>query len=83
MRTAIMLAVDVAPGEPLRHVRVAVDIVRALVRDDADRVIVMHVREFSLPKLARTMQDHGCTSGRRVVDAVVPVSGRLVLTRTD
>jgi nucleotide-binding universal stress UspA family protein len=72
VKTNILFAVDVAPGFPqARHVEGAIDMIGQLVRSDIDRVIVCHVREFSVPKLARTMRDHGGASGRRVVDEVV------------
>jgi nucleotide-binding universal stress UspA family protein len=71
MNTNILLAVDVAAGSPLRHVSSAVEMTRALVRDDTDRVIVLNVREFSVPRLPRTMLEHGGAPGRRVVDEVV------------
>lgn len=71
MKTNILLAVDVAPGSPSRHIAGAVEMTRELARGRADRVIVLHIQEFSLPKLATTMRDHGGASGRRVVDDVV------------
>lgn len=71
MKTNIVLAVDVASGSPSRHVTAAVEITRELIRDRADRVVVLHVQEFSIPQLARNMRDHGGASGRRVVDDVV------------
>jgi nucleotide-binding universal stress UspA family protein len=71
MKTNILLAVDVATVSPLRHVSSAVEMTRTLVRDDTDRVIVLHVREFSVPRLPRTMLEHGGAPGRRAVDEVV------------
>ena len=71
MKTNILLAIDVAPECPLRHVEEATKMAAQLVRDSADRVVVVHIREFSVPKLARTMRDHGGASGRRAVDQVV------------
>jgi nucleotide-binding universal stress UspA family protein len=71
MNTNILLAVDVATVSPLRHVSSAVDMTRALIRDDTDRVIVLHVREFSVARLPRTMFQHGGAPGRRAVDEVV------------
>lgn len=67
----ILLAVDVAPGSPARHCEAAVRLITDMVADGAHRVVVLHVREFSLPRLARTMADHGGTSGRAVVDEAV------------
>jgi nucleotide-binding universal stress UspA family protein len=71
MRTNILLTVDVAPGDPLRHVSGAVGMVKHLVQASTEQVIVLHVQEFSIPRLARNMADHGGASGRRAVDAVV------------
>jgi nucleotide-binding universal stress UspA family protein len=71
MKTNILLAIDVAPEYPLRHVEEAAKMAAELVRDSRDQVIVVHIREFSVPKLARTMRDHGGTSGRGAVDQVV------------
>jgi nucleotide-binding universal stress UspA family protein len=70
-RTNILLAVDVTPGDPLRHVSAAVEMTRELIRDDADRVVVLHVREFSMARLGRMMSDGGGAAGRQAVDAVV------------
>jgi nucleotide-binding universal stress UspA family protein len=70
-RTNILLAVDVAPGDLLRHVSAAVEMTRELIRDDADQVVVLHVREFSIARLGRMMGDDGGADGRRAVDAVV------------
>lgn len=71
MKTNVLLAVDVANVEPLRHVSAAVEMIRDVVQSDIDRVIVLHVKEFSVPRLARSMRDQGGTSGRRAVDEVV------------
>ena len=70
-RTSILLAIDVAPGDPLRHVRAAVEMTRELIRDDGDRVVVLHVREFSIARLGRMMTDAGGADGLRAVYAVV------------
>jgi nucleotide-binding universal stress UspA family protein len=69
--TTILLAVDVAPGSPLLHVRAAVDVTRTLIRDGRDHVVVLHVREFSVSRLGRMMADGGGASGQRAVDDVV------------
>jgi nucleotide-binding universal stress UspA family protein len=69
--TTILLAIDVPPGHPLQHVSRAIDMAARQVRDETDRVIVLHVREFSLPRLARTMRDQGGAPGRRAVSQVV------------
>lgn len=72
MKTNILLAIDVAPGSsPLRHVSRAIEIAAQMVRDDADRIIVMHVREFSVARLARNIRNHGESPGRSAVDQVV------------
>ncbi len=42
MRRNILLAVDIAPGDPLCHVNGAVDMVRVLVGDSTGQVIVLH-----------------------------------------
>jgi nucleotide-binding universal stress UspA family protein len=71
MKPNILLAVDGATGDPLGHVSAAVDMVRYLIHSDIDHVIVLHVKEFSVPRLARSMRDHGGLSGRLAVDEVV------------
>lgn len=71
MKTNILLAIDVAPGSPLRHVSRAIEMAAQMVRDDADRIIVMHVREFSVARLVRNIRDQGGTPGRRAVEEVV------------
>ncbi len=71
MKTNILFAVDVASGDPLRHVSAAADMIHDLIQSDIDRVIVLHVKEFSLPRLARSMRDQGGVSGRRAVDEIV------------
>jgi nucleotide-binding universal stress UspA family protein len=70
-RTNILLAVDVARGDPLRHVSGAVAMARELARDDADRVIVLHVREFSITRLGAMMTDGGGAIAQHAVDVIV------------
>lgn len=70
-RTNILLAVDVAPGDPLRHVSAAVEMTRELIRDDADQVVVLHVREFSIARLGRMMTESGGADGGHAMHAVV------------
>jgi nucleotide-binding universal stress UspA family protein len=70
-RTNILLAVDVTPGDPLRHVSAAVEMTRELIRDDADQVVVLHVREFSIARLGRMMTDGGGADGAHAVHAIV------------
>lgn len=70
-KTSILLAVDLAPGEPAWLVGGAVDTARDLVRDRADHVVVLHVREFAVARLAAMMREHGGADGRHAVDEVV------------
>ena len=70
-KTNILLAIDFAPGEPLRHISAAVDLAKEFVRDRADHVVVLHVREFSVSRLPLMMREHGGADGRRAVDEVV------------
>jgi nucleotide-binding universal stress UspA family protein len=67
----VLLAVDFAAAEPVSHVSAVVDVVCQLVRDGADHVTVLHVREFSIGRLAAMMREHGGADGRRAVDQVV------------
>jgi nucleotide-binding universal stress UspA family protein len=71
MKNDVLLAVDVANGSPLRHVSGAVDMIEDIVDSDIDRVTVLHVREFSVARLPRSMRDQGGISGRRAVNEVV------------
>jgi nucleotide-binding universal stress UspA family protein len=71
MKNNILLAVDVANDKPLHHVSGTVDMIHDLVQSDIDRVIVLHVKEFSVPRLARSMRDQGGVSGRCAVDEIV------------
>ena len=61
----ILLAVDLMPGEPAWHIRPAINMTREMVRDGADHVVVLHVREFSIGRLASMMREHGGADGRR------------------
>ena len=70
-KTNILLAVDLAPGEPAWLVDGAVDTARDLVRDRRDLVVVLHVREFSVARLAAMMREHGGADGRHAVDEIV------------
>jgi nucleotide-binding universal stress UspA family protein len=69
--TTILLAIDVASGGSLRHVDQAVQTAARMARGDTDRVIVLHVREYSVARLARTMRDQGGAPGRRGISQVV------------
>jgi hypothetical protein len=71
MRRNILLAVDIAPGDPLCHVNGAVDMVRVLVGDSTEQVIVLHVQESSTPRLAWGMLGHGGGPGGRAVEEIV------------
>jgi nucleotide-binding universal stress UspA family protein len=70
-RTDILLAIDPVPGEPIERIEAAIDMARELVRDRADHVVVLHVREFSVGRLVQMMREHGGADGRRAVDEVV------------
>jgi nucleotide-binding universal stress UspA family protein len=70
MRTNILLAID-PPPTGYGHRSAAAGLVAELVRSDIDHVVVLHVQEFSIGKLARNMTDHGGASGRRAVDQTV------------
>ncbi len=70
-KTNILLAVDLAPDEPTGLIGGAIDMARGLVRDRADQVVVLHVREFSVARLAAMMRERGGADGRRAVDEIV------------
>jgi nucleotide-binding universal stress UspA family protein len=70
-KTNILLAIDFVPGEPLRRISAAVDLAKDFVRDQADHVVVLHVREFSVGRLPLMMREHGGADGLRAVDEVV------------
>jgi nucleotide-binding universal stress UspA family protein len=71
VKTNILLAVDVAAGGTTRHVDAATEMTTEMIRDCADHVIVLHVREFSILRLPQTMTDGGGATGRKVVEQVV------------
>jgi nucleotide-binding universal stress UspA family protein len=70
-RRNILLAVDLAQGEPAWHVSGAAEVARELVRDRADHVIVLHVREFAVSRLMPMMIEHGGADGQRAVNEIV------------
>jgi nucleotide-binding universal stress UspA family protein len=70
MRTNILLAIDPAAAGD-RRCGAAAGMIAELIGSDADHVIVLHVREFSILSLARNMTDHGGATGRRAVDQTV------------
>ena len=67
----VLLAVDVAPGEPMWHFSAAAEMARDMIRDSVDHVVVLHVREFSVGRLVSMMREHGGADGRRAVEEVV------------
>ncbi len=67
----VLLAVDPVLGEPIQRMAAAIDITRELVRDRADHVVVLHVREFSVGRLVQMMREHGGADGRHAVDEIV------------
>jgi nucleotide-binding universal stress UspA family protein len=71
MSKTIVLAVDVARGEPERHVAQAVEVARDLARDTGDRVVVLHVHEFATGRFGRLQIDCGEGEGERVAGDVV------------
>ncbi|MDQ2875018.1 MAG: universal stress protein [Actinomycetota bacterium] len=71
MNSNILLAVDAAAGQPHPDASAAVQMARELVRDSADHVVVLYVREFSFLRIARMVADHGGTAGRHAVDGIV------------
>ena len=70
-KSNVLLAIDPAPGEPIDRISAAIDMARGLVRDRADHVVVLHIREFSVGRLVQMMREHGGADGRRAVDEVV------------
>jgi nucleotide-binding universal stress UspA family protein len=73
MSRNILLAVDAAAPDPLRHVRAAADMTRELSRDNGDHVIVLHVHEFAVGRFGRIQVDcgEGEGEGEGVVDKIV------------
>lgn len=70
MRTNVLLAIDVPAVIPA-HISAAAAVMTEVIRDGTDHVVVLHVQEFSIPRLTANMRDHGGSSGRRAVDEVV------------
>lgn len=70
MSKNILLAVDAAPHDPVRHVAAAADMTRELSHD-GDHVIVLHVHEFATGRFGRIRVDCGDGEGEGVVDKVV------------
>ena len=71
MSKNILLAVDVAAHDPVRHVLAAVDMTRELSRDSGDHVIVLHVHEFATGRFGRIQVDCGDGEGEQVVEKIV------------
>jgi nucleotide-binding universal stress UspA family protein len=53
---------------------------REMVRDGADHVVVLQVREFSVGRLASMMREHGGADGRQAVDEIVTGARAIVLS---
>lgn len=70
MRSNIMLAVNAVAGQSWRSAAAA-RMARELVRDSADHVVVLYVREFSVLRIGRMVADHGGTAGQHAVDEIV------------
>jgi len=71
MSKNILLAVDAASHDPVRHVVGAADMTRELSRDSGDHVIVLHVHEFATGRFGRIRVDCGDGEGEGVVDKIV------------
>jgi nucleotide-binding universal stress UspA family protein len=71
MSANILLAVDVVADRSNGSTPAAARMAQELVRDSADHVVVLYVREFSVLRIGRMMADHGGTVGRHVVDGIV------------
>ncbi len=71
MSKNILLAVDAAAHDPVRHVAAAADMARELGHDSGDQVIVLHVHEFATGRFGRIRVDCGDGEGEGVVDKVV------------
>jgi nucleotide-binding universal stress UspA family protein len=71
MNSNILLAVDVASGRSPANADSAAQLARELVRDSADHVVVLYVREFSVLQIGRMMADRGGTAGQHAVDGIV------------
>jgi nucleotide-binding universal stress UspA family protein len=71
MSKNILLAVDAASLDPVRHVAAAADMTRELSRDSGDHVTVLHVHEFATGRFGRIRVDCGDGEGESVVDKIV------------
>ena len=71
MSENIVLAVDAASHDPVRHVAAAAEMARDLSRDSGDHVIVLHVHEFATGRFGRVQVDCGEGQGEAVVEKVL------------
>jgi nucleotide-binding universal stress UspA family protein len=71
MSRNIVLAVDAASHDPVRHVIAAAEMTRELAQDSGDHVIVLHVHEFAVGRFGRLQVDCGEGEGEGVVEKVV------------
>jgi nucleotide-binding universal stress UspA family protein len=71
MSKNIVLAVDAASHDPVRHVTAAVEMTRDLSRDSGDHVIVLHVHEFATGRFGRIRVDCGDGEGEAAVEKIV------------
>lgn len=71
MSKNIVLAVDAASHDPVRHVVAAAEMARELARDSGDHVIVLHVHEFAVGRFGRIRVDCGDGEGEGVVEKIV------------
>ena len=67
----VLLAVDLGPAESAWHIRAAINLAADLARDGGDHVVVLHVREFSVWRLAPMMLEHGGAAGCQAVEEIV------------
>ena len=72
MNKNIVLAVHAAAADdPAAHVSAAAVMTRELSRDSGDRVIVLHVHEYSVGRYGRIRVDCADGEGERTVDTIV------------
>lgn len=71
MSKNILLAVDAASHDPVRHVVAAAEMTRELARDSGDHVIVLHVHEFAIGRFGRIRVDCADGEGEAVVDKIL------------
>jgi nucleotide-binding universal stress UspA family protein len=71
MSKTIVLAVDVASDLPAHNVAAAVELTRELAHDTGDRVVVLHVHEFSVGRYGRVQVDCYDGGGEKLVADIV------------